>query len=103
MKNTILSKLVAKQDGVYKNYVFQNLDQKPESLFRYITVTVCPNWTNDDINIGECGFLEYELVEAGQDYFQRNTKEIKQYNFTTNYFINFVRQKNEEINKKYKF
>ena len=35
MKNTILSKLVAKQDGVYKNYVFQNLDLPYESLFKY--------------------------------------------------------------------
>lgn len=43
MINTILGKLVAKQDGVYKNYVFQNLDQADNSLFKYTTVTICPN------------------------------------------------------------
>ena len=43
MQNTIRSKLVAKQDGVYKNYVFQNLDQENNSIFKYITVTLCPN------------------------------------------------------------
>ena len=32
MRNTIRSKLVAKQDGVYKNYVFQNLDQENNSI-----------------------------------------------------------------------
>ena len=43
MRNTILSKLVAKQDGIYKNYVFQNLDMPENSIFKYITVTICPN------------------------------------------------------------
>lgn len=43
MRNTIKGKLVAKQDGVYKNYVFQNLDQADNSIFKYVTVTECPN------------------------------------------------------------
>lgn len=43
MRNTILAKLVATQDGIYKNYVFQNLDQADNSIFKYITVTMCPN------------------------------------------------------------
>ena len=103
MQNTIRSKLVAKQDGFYKNYVFQNLDQENNSIFKYITVTLCPNWSIEcEIEIGDIGFLEYEFVEAGEDYFQRNSKEIKQYNFTTNYFLNFIREK-EKINKEYKF
>ena len=103
MKNTILGKLVAKQDGVYKNYVFQNLDQAPNSIFKYITVTECPNWQcKANLKIGDVGYMEYEYVEAGDTYFQRQSQEYNQYNFTTNYFINFI-EKKEEINKEYKF
>lgn len=103
MRNTILSKLVAKQDGIYKNYVFQNLDMPENSIFKYITVTICPNWqVNEVIKIGDVGFLEYDFVEAGEDYFERASQITKQYNYSTNYFMNFIRQK-EEINKDYKF
>lgn len=103
MQNTIKGKLVATQDGVYKNYVFQNLDQANNSIFKYITVTACPNWNiGQNVEIGDIGFLKYEFVEAGDDYYQRNSKEVKQYNFTNNYFLNFIKEK-EEINKEYKF
>jgi len=103
MRNTILAKLVATQDGVYKNYVFQNLDQADNSIFKYITVTMCPNWQfNEDLKLGDIGFVEYDLVEAGEDYFERDTGEIKQYSYSTNYFMNFIRKK-EEINQEYKF
>lgn len=103
MRNTIKGKLVAKQDGVYKNYVFQNLDQADNSIFKYITITECPNWNiGQELNLGDIGYLEYEFVEAGDDYFERSSKEIKQYNFTTNYFLNFIRE-TEKINTEYKF
>ena len=102
MRNTILGKLVAKQDGVYKNYVFQNLDQAENSIFKYITVTICPNWQNEDVKIGDVGYVEYDFVEAGENYFERDSKEVKQYNYSTNYFINFI-TKREDINKDYKF
>jgi hypothetical protein len=103
MKNTIHSKLVAKQDGIYKNYVFQNLDQADNSIFKYITVTECPNWNiGNDLKIGDIGFVEYEFVEAGEDYFKRSSQETKQYNFTTNYFLSFIKEK-QEINTEYKF
>lgn len=42
-KITIHGKLVAKQDGIYINYVFKNLDEDDKSLYKYITVTQCPN------------------------------------------------------------
>lgn len=42
-KTTVRGKIVAIQEGVYSNYVFQNLDEQESSEFRYITVTKCPN------------------------------------------------------------
>lgn len=43
MKITVRAKLVAVQEGVYTNYVFQNLEENDNSRYRYITVTKCPN------------------------------------------------------------
>jgi hypothetical protein len=54
------------------------------------------------LKLGDIGFVEYDLVEAGEDYFERDTGEIKQYSYSTNYFMNFIRKK-EEINQEYKF
>jgi hypothetical protein len=35
--------MVAKQDDFYPLMVFENLDEKRDSLLKYITVTVLPN------------------------------------------------------------
>jgi hypothetical protein len=35
--------MVAKQDDFYPLMVFQNLDEKDNSLLRYVTVTLLPN------------------------------------------------------------
>ena len=43
MRTTFRGKLLAEQDDFYKNYVFQNLDEKTDSMLRYITVTRLPN------------------------------------------------------------
>ena len=78
------------------------MDQAENSIFKYITVTICPNWQNEDVKIGDVGYVEYDFVEAGENYFERDSKEVKQYNYSTNYFINFI-TKREDINKDYKF
>ena len=43
MKSTIRAQLVAVQDGIYKNYVFKNLDEDERSKNRYLMITQCPN------------------------------------------------------------
>lgn len=93
MKNTINAKLVAKLNGSYTTYVFQNLEEQESSESRYITVTKCPNWQYyGEINIGDEGFLEYEFVKAGDEYFDLSSNKTECYRYTRNYFMNFIKQ-----------
>ena len=98
MKNTIKAKLVARQDGLYSNYVFQNLDEEEQSELRYITVTKCPNWQFfETLNFGDVGFLEYEYAEAGDKYYDKSTDSIQSYKHTALYFINFIKEKENNL------
>ena len=93
MKETIKGQLVAIQNGIYTNYVFKNLDQIENSELRYITITKCPNGQyNDSLNIGDIGFIVYEFAEAGQEYVDNTTGELKKYRYTANYFMNFRKE-----------
>lgn len=104
MKTTIKAQLVAVQEELYTNYVFKNLDELESSVFRYITVTRCPNWqVIGTIKIGDVGYLEYEFAEAGQDYYDKSSDSIKQYKYTAFYFMNFIKQKEEINEKEFKF
>lgn len=104
MKETIRAKLVAVQEGPYTNYVFKNLDEQETSKYRYITATKCPNWQyNNKILIGDEGFLEYEYAQAGDSYFDLSSNSIQQYKYTSNYFMNFVKQQIKDNTKEFNF
>ena len=104
MKETIRAKLVAVQDGVYTNYVFKNLEEAENSKFRYITATKCPNWQyTNKIYIGDEGFLEYEYAQAGDSYYDLSTDSIQQYKYTSNYFMNFVKEEKRDNIKEFNF
>ena len=83
--------------------VFQNLDEPNNSLLRYITVTKLPNWTGTVPKIGDTGFLECEYVNAGDEYYQRNTGNKEMYKYTQCYFLNFIKEQQEIVNNNYKF
>lgn len=102
MKITIRGKLVAKLDNQYTSMVFQNLDEPDNSLLRYITVTKLPNWSGKMPEIGNVGFLECEYVNAGDEYYQRNTGSKELYKYNQCYFLNFIEDK-EKVNNEYKF
>lgn len=63
--------------------------------------TRLPNWQVPEIQIGDAGFLEYQVVEAGQEYFDIVQEKMTKYLYSNVYFINFVLQtdilKNNEI------
>ena len=103
MKVTIRGKLVAKLDEQYTTMVFQNLDEPNNSLLRYITVTKLPNWTGVNPEIGDIGFIECEYVNAGDEYYQRNTGNKEMYKYTQCYFLNFIKEQQEIVNNNYKF
>ena len=43
MRTTYHGRVVAFQDGQYKQIVVQNLDESENSWDRYVMLTICPN------------------------------------------------------------
>lgn len=77
-------KLLAKREGTYTTYVFQNLDKE-----EYIMCTKLPNWNVPEVDIGDIGYLQYKEVLAG-DVFVNAEGEVSRYRYPNVYFINFI-------------
>ena len=99
MRTTYFGEVVAIQPGQYTIYVFKNLDEQNNSLLRYITTTLAPNWNCDKPQIGDTGYIECEYVNAGEYYYKPSTGSKEMYNYTVCYLINFIK-KQQIINKK---
>lgn len=88
-------KLIAIRDGHYTVYVFQEVDTS-----EYIMCTRLPNWQVPDVELGTIGFLQYQIVNAGDEYITPMGEKIY-YKYANSYFINFVNNldviKNNEI------
>jgi hypothetical protein len=87
LDKVIRVKLQAIKEGVYTMYVFKNLEDS-----NYIMCTRLPNWQTPDISIGDVGFLNYQVVKAGEEYYNPITEEQIKYSYSNIYFINFVRE-----------
>lgn len=103
MRTTYLGEVVAIQPGQYTVYVFKNLDEKENSLLRYITVTLLPNWNCKKPDLGEIGYIECEYVNAGDQYYQVSTGNKETYNYTVCYLINFIEKQQEITTKEFNF
>lgn len=102
-KRVIKAKVMAIRKDLYSKYVFQNIDEAENSLYRYLTVTRCPNWKEpEDLRVGDEGFLEYEDVKKGDIYKDKITGEDKQIQYDNLYFMNFVKQIKDNV-KEYSF
>lgn len=92
----IFAKLVAAKHGHYTVYVFKNLEDST-----YIMCTKLPNWNAPEINVGDEGYLKYEEVMAGQEYFNSLMQSQEKYNYSNVYFHSFIlsgkESKNQEI------
>ena len=88
--------LVAIRNATYTIYVFKNINES-----EYIMCTRLPNWQVPEIIVGAIGFLQYHIVNAGDEYV--NAQGVKTtYMYSNSYFINFVNKsdvvvKNGEI------
>ena len=86
----VRARLVALRKGNYTVYVFENLDASNE-INRYLMCTRCPNWSGDDLEISQEGFLKYKFVNCGKDtWYNAETCEHCFYKYSANYFIDFV-------------
>lgn len=100
MRKVLRAKLITLQNEIdgYITYVFENPEAKLTSE-KYIMCTRFPNWRTDNINIGDEGFLEYNEVSAGDDYwFDYYNNQYVPYKYTNNHFVNFIKDK-EPIKK----
>lgn len=95
---TIRCKLVALKEGTYTIYVFDNLDKDIIDEYKYIMCTRVPNWeTCDEPKLEEIGYLQFNFVKAGDNYFHTGLLEQQVYKYTAYYFINYIKEP-EKIN-----
>lgn len=90
----IEAELLAIREGDYVMYVFKNITNGG-----LVMCTKPPNWQTPDITVGEKGYLKYEIVEAGQSYYNPQTDTMVKYKYTNIYYTNFV-NKSEVIDNK---
>lgn len=87
--------LLAIRSGVYSVYVFKTIEDS-----EYIMCTRLPNWQVPELELGMTGFLQFQIVLAGDEYVTPNGDKIT-YKYSNCYFINFVNKtdviKNNEI------
>lgn len=103
MQKTLHVKLKVKQEGQYTLYVFEDLEQPSDSIDKYLMVVRLPNWNGRFPEIEEKGYLQFDIVNGGEQYYRRDTGEMCTYNYTCNYFLHFVPEI-EKINiKEFKF
>ena len=77
--------LIAIRESTYTMYVFKKLKESG-----YIMCTRMPNWQTPNISIGDKGFLNYQIVKAGETYYNPDREENIKYKYSNVYYINFV-------------
>ena len=92
IEKVVKATLVAIRQSTYTMYVFK-LDND-----EYIMCTRLPNWQTPDISEGDEGFLQYQIVKAGETYYDPDTGETIKYKYSNIYFKNFVLL-SEDVNK----
>lgn len=75
------------RESVYSMYVFKSLEED-----KYIMCTRLPNWQVPDVTVGEEGFLQYQIVKAGEKYYDPDTERAEKYRYSNIYFINFIKK-----------
>lgn len=85
----------------YTIYIFKNLDDNGNYLYKYLMCTRYPNWEHRGLKLKEIGFVTYEPVVEGIDKWFDGFKLVP-YNFSANKFINFIsKPDNNKISNKY--
>jgi hypothetical protein len=98
---TILAQLIASNtDNMgYITYVFKCLEDRVAQESEYIMCTRYPNWNHKKVNLGDIGFLEFNIVIAGKDTWYNGESQIP-YKYNAVQFLRFI-EKPKEINHEY--
>jgi hypothetical protein len=80
--------------------VLEDLSRNYDDDLKYVTVVKLPNWENNPFELWSEGYVIFQPVEAGiTQWFNRDLRDFETYNYSNNYFINFIK-KEEICNKK---
>ena len=102
---TIHCKIVAIQnDNQYTHIVVEDLSRNYDEDLKYVTVVKLPNWDSNAFELGEEGYVLFQPVEAGVTrWFNRELRDFEIYNYSNNYFINFIKKVEICSKKEFKF
>lgn len=79
--------LIAKKEGTYTVYVFENVRN-----YQLIMCTKLPNWQVPELNIGIRGYVSYQVINAGEKYFNKLSQKYETYSYSNVYFQNFINE-----------
>ena len=84
----------------YITYVFEYLDQYDVDTHKckVIICTRYPNWNCRDLNVGDIGYVDIEVVRAGIDTWYDGEKQVP-YRYNAKRFIRFVDKPSENSNE----
>jgi hypothetical protein len=67
-------------------------------------LTICPNWQGSLPKVQDQGFFEFEEVQGGDPYYNRETGEKSIYQYSGIYFLSFISEPQiTESQKEFKF
>lgn len=92
VESIIPAKLIAERQSAYTVYVFQNTETGD-----YIMCTRLPNWQTPEVFLNEEGFLQFQEVKAGEEYYDISQEKNIKYLYSNVYFKNFIK-KSEFLN-----
>jgi len=86
-EKVVPAKLLAVKEDNYTTYVFKNTDNN-----EYVMCTRLPNWEVPTLYVGDEGFLQFQMVTAGDIYFNATFEQSKSYLYSNVYFKNFIKK-----------
>lgn len=100
---TLLCKILAIQEGQYTDIIVEDLNRSYTDELKYVSLVKLPNWCKTGtLRIGDTGYIQFQSVCGGTtQWFNKDTKDFERYNYTNNYFINFIKE--QDICKQDKF
>lgn len=101
---TIYCRILEIRYNLYTEIVIEDLNRDFTDDLKYVTIVKLPNWIHESFNIGDIGYLQYQVVNGGKtQWFDKNNNELMTFKYDNNYFISFIKEKDKCLKEKFKF
>lgn len=84
---------IKKENNGYTTYVMEILESDEITLhgFKYVTCTKFPNWDDNELHIGDRGYLNYRDIKEGIDLWYNDVEgNMVPYKYTFTQYIKFI-------------